>query len=402
MQPKLRSDVIVSPQGDSFVVKDSATGRFFRFGEVEHFIARQADGSTPAEVIRQRTEERFQAPLAPASVKTFIEKLQRLGLLEREEKRSKLKMLEAGPRPEEIELARRALETAKTRREHARRRYEEAERMHASRLAKARADLSKAEERLKYARNDLERFSMLFEKELIARRQLEEAEERVEVREKEAEAVRAELRLVLADDLAEVRKELAVASREVEESSGKLALLLAGSRPEEIEAARAEVARLEAQRGYLRTQLELVRVVSPIAGVITTPKLKEKVGQYVKKGDLIAEVHQLDTVRVEIAVSEKDIGDVRARQPVVLKARAFPEVTFSGIVTEMAPAAVKEQQEAWRGKVFRVTTEIDNPAGLLKPEMTGNAKIFCGKRRVLDLLTRRLARYIRVEFWSWW
>lgn len=82
MQPKLRSDLIVSPQGDSFVVKDPATGRFFRFGEVEHFIARQADGSTPAEVIRQRTEERFQAPLAPASVKTFIEKLQRLGLLE--------------------------------------------------------------------------------------------------------------------------------------------------------------------------------------------------------------------------------------------------------------------------------------------------------------------------------
>lgn len=69
MQPKLRSDLIVSPQGDSFVVKDPATGRFFRFGEVEHFIARQADGSTPAEVIRQRTEERFQAPLAPASVK---------------------------------------------------------------------------------------------------------------------------------------------------------------------------------------------------------------------------------------------------------------------------------------------------------------------------------------------
>jgi hypothetical protein len=39
---------------------------------------------------------------------------------------------------------------------------------------------------------------------------------------------------------------------------------------------------------------------------------------------------------------------------------------------------------------------------LLKPEMTGNAKVSCGSRRLVDLLTRRLARYIRVEFWSWW
>jgi hypothetical protein len=34
--------------------------------------------------------------------------------------------------------------------------------------------------------------------------------------------------------------------------------------------------------------------------------------------------------------------------------------------------------------------------------MTGHAKIFCGRQTIAHLLTRRLARYIRVEFWSWW
>jgi hypothetical protein len=34
--------------------------------------------------------------------------------------------------------------------------------------------------------------------------------------------------------------------------------------------------------------------------------------------------------------------------------------------------------------------------------MTGMARISCGKRTFFDLLTRRLARYVRVEFWSWW
>jgi hypothetical protein len=31
--------------------------------------------------------------------------------------------------------------------------------------------------------------------------------------------------------------------------------------------------------------------------------------------------------------------------------------------------------------------------------MTGNAKIYCGEQRLLDLATRRLVRFI---FWSWW
>jgi hypothetical protein len=34
--------------------------------------------------------------------------------------------------------------------------------------------------------------------------------------------------------------------------------------------------------------------------------------------------------------------------------------------------------------------------------MTGNAKIYCGKRSVIDLVTRRVVHYLRVEFWSWW
>jgi hypothetical protein len=34
--------------------------------------------------------------------------------------------------------------------------------------------------------------------------------------------------------------------------------------------------------------------------------------------------------------------------------------------------------------------------------MTGTAKIYCGERRTAALMTRRLARSFRVEFWSWW
>jgi len=49
-----------------------------------------------------------------------------------------------------------------------------------------------------------------------------------------------------------------------------------------------------------------------------------------------------------------------------------------------------------------VTSEIENASLLLKPEMTGKAKIYCGPQPLFQLMTRRLARVVRVEFWSWW
>jgi multidrug efflux pump subunit AcrA (membrane-fusion protein) len=317
-----------------------------------------------------------------------------------DETQARLKMLRAGARAEELRVARQKVETAETRSDHAGRRYEEAQQIQAARLAKTSADVAKAEERLRYGRNDLERFRALFGAELIARRTLEEAQELAGVREKELAAARAELRTVSADDLAEFRKELAMAQKEAEEAWGQLRLLQAGSRPEEIEGAEAVLARLLSRRSHLEDQLRLVTVRSAAAGVVTTPKPREKVGQYVRRGDLIVEVHEFEIVKAEIAVPEREIGDVKVGQPVVIKARAFPERAFPGRVTAIAPAAVGG--EAWRGRVFRVTTALENPDLLLRPEMTGTAKVYCGQRRLFDLLTRRLARYLRVEFWSWW
>ena len=319
---------------------------------------------------------------------------------EMDEKRAILKMLKAGPRREEIELVQRELETSKTRQEHALMRYQEAEQIHVEELSGARASVAKAEERLSYARSYLKTFKALLEARVISRLEIEKAQEQAAVRERELEETRAELQIVLADDLAEFKRELAVAEKELEEANGRLSVLQLGSRPEEIESTQAEIARLQVQHSYLTQQLELVNVVSPDAGVITTPRLKEKVGQYVRKGDLIAEVHELKTIRGEISISEKEIADVEVGQRVLLKARAFPEHSFYGQVMSIAPAATKE--EVWGETTVLVSTELDNSSSLLKAEMTGNAKIYCGKRRILDLMTRRFTRYIRVEFWSWW
>ena len=83
---KLRSDLVITQQetraGTYFVLKDPATGRFFRFREAEHFVAQQLDGSTSLDVIRQKVNEKFGAALSQDTLESFIERFQRLGLLQ--------------------------------------------------------------------------------------------------------------------------------------------------------------------------------------------------------------------------------------------------------------------------------------------------------------------------------
>lgn len=319
------------------------------------------------------------------------------------EKRAKLNLLKAGARREQVDLANMEVETAKTRLQHASNRYRESQKMRAERAAKARAAVEKVREEGRYAQSYLAVQSSLFKKGFISRLAFDKSSAELSVKQNELQEAQAALNEILADDVAEARQDLAVAERQLSESVSKLKLLLAGSRPEEIEATAAEVTRLEGQRTYVAEQIRLTEVKSPISGVVTTPKLEEKLGQQVSKGDLVAEVYDLSSVIAEISISEKEIADVEVGYPVVLKARAYFKEDFEGQIVAIAPAVTNYETEIPQlEKTIRVMTRIDNPSLLLKPDMTGMAKVYGGERRLIDIVTRRLRRYLRVEFWSWW
>ena len=277
------------------------------------------------------------------------------------EAKAKLRLLVAGPRPEEIE--------------------------------QARIEVAKSAESIQFAKSRVERDTKLSAENLVSKQELENSEANLAVRKSEAATAKS-----------------------------KLDVLLAGSRPEEIEAMKEAIVSLETQRRYLDAQLLLTRVVSPADGVIATParQLIMMKHQLVKKGDLIAKVFDLKTITAEMVVSESDIGDVKVDQKVLLKVRAYPEKTFYGKVKSIAIAAqggpssivsatgqsgnasASSTRNALSPRMVTVTTEIENGDLLLKPDMSGHAKVFCGERRLLDIVTRRIARTVRVEFWSWW
>ena len=255
-------------------------------------------------------------------------------------------------------------------------------------IAVAANTLRKAEDAAVYARENLARSKALRDREVLSVQEYETAQQQAAAAENELVGAQSEMRM-----------------------------LRDGNRSEDIAAARAELDRLEAQRQRLAAQLQSLDVVSPATGVVATPdpELKAVIGQLAPAGALIAKVYDVTSVTAPIVVTEKDIGDVRVGQPVVLRSRAFPDAVFHGTVTAIATAAQgipTEGAAAAPGKspavdantvrTFLVTTRIENRDRRLKPGMTGLAKVVGDKRRVIDLIRRRLAHTFRVEFWSWW
>jgi len=314
---------------------------------------------------------------------------------------ARLKMLQSGPRREEVELSRREVETDRVRWQRAEEQFDSALNIHAERLARAKTSVEKAETQFRAAGDELDRIQELVSNRVASAKELQDAVAQVRVREKELQESQGDLRVLSADDIAQFKEAALVAQLEMHEAQGRLDLLAAGPRVELVEATEAELARLETQRDHLAAQIQYLNVITPIAGVIATPRLEELVGRRVDKGDLIAKVTDLSRFRAEIAVPEKEMADLGVGQTVVAKARAFPSVSFRGSVTSIAPIA-SSADHLIVGRAVLVSAELEDPLHRLKPEMTGHAKIHCGKRRLIEVLTRRIVRYARVEFWSWW
>lgn len=254
----------------------------------------------------------------------------------------------------------------------------------------AKTDVVKATDNFKYAGSKLEATRELFKNNLASRIELQTAEQ---------------LYATAKDDL--------------DSAQGKLKVLQNGTRREEIDQTKAEISSLEAQQRFLQGQIVRAEIRSPVDGIVATPELelKEMAGQVVQKGALIAKVFNLRKLTVEIAVPESEIADVRSGERVELRVRAYPNETFQGVVISVATSAFSESSSPESGsvvpvvhsaapaaapaKTVLVTTEIDNGSLLLKPGMTGRAKILCGRHRIIDIMTRRLARTVKLEFWSW-
>jgi RND family efflux transporter MFP subunit len=118
----------------------------------------------------------------------------------------------------------------------------------------------------------------------------------------------------------------------------------------------AEVALEEATLNLQRTT-----VTAPFPGRVANLRVVE--GQWVTAGTELMTVVDLDPIKVEVQVLEKEIGYLTEGRRATVTFAAFPGETFSGRVTTINPVVDPEFRTA------RVTLLLSNPQGRIKPGM---------------------------------
>ncbi|MDQ3665573.1 MAG: GAF domain-containing protein [Acidobacteriota bacterium] len=160
---------------------------------------------------------------------------------------------------------------------------------------------------------------------------------------------------------------------------------------------RVRLVQTQREIAFNQVKLEQTQIRSPINGVIVTPKIEEKRGQFIRRGEVFCETADINPVIIEAAVPEDEIGLVRLDQEVWLKANAFPSQKFIGRATQISPQATTEQD----ARVFIVRAEIENPNQILRTGMVGRVKILTGPRSIGYVLLRDPFRWLQKKIWTW-
>ncbi|UCF69122.1 MAG: efflux RND transporter periplasmic adaptor subunit, partial [Acidobacteriota bacterium] len=269
----------------------------------------------------------------------------------------------------------------------------------------ARLDRSELEAKLTMTEAELSRANAQLS--ILARgperEQVRQAREHVRAARAEVEHLRSRFErytrlrdegLVSADLHEQVRTELSVQEGSLRAALDQAALIERGARPEEITAARADVERLSAQRDDIERQLEALELSAPADGIVVTPDLDQRLGERIAAGGVLLEVAEAETLAAEVQVLESEIGDVQIGQPVRLRFAAYPDRTFEGKVTAVAPVA---ERDGFGRPVFRVRCAVNDLEQTLRPGMTGAAKIIGASQPVARLFVRRMLRLVDVS-----
>ena len=258
-----------------------------------------------------------------------VELAMRRAQAERAQAEAQLALLRAGSRAEDVRQA-------------------------SAQVQSAQAEVRGAEAELDAAAADLERFEGLLRANAGSVKQRDDAKTRRDVA---AARVRA-------------------AQERAQGSADALARVRAGARPQELDAARARIAAIDAQIASLQKNAGDAVVKAPVSGVITAKLLDA--GEMAAPRTPVAVITDLDHAWANVYVDERLVPTLRIGQPAAILTDAGQRlpgtISFISPKAEFTPRNVQTAEE--RSKlVYRVKITVDNREGILKPGMPVEAEL---------------------------
>ena len=207
-----------------------------------------------------------------------------------------------------------------------------------SRVANARSAIAQAESDLELVQKRVERNTSLQTEGAISRDRLDEILNQARVAESALNGAKAEL----------------------EEERQALAQLKAGSRPQTIAQAQAELAQAQGRLQAIEAQLEDTVIVAPRAGLIASRDAK--VGQITSSSEMLFSIIQDGRLELQLRVPETLISKVKSGQKVRITSNSDRNLELTGEVRKIDPLIDNSSRQA--------IVYVDLPGGTnLKPGM---------------------------------
>jgi hemolysin D len=145
---------------------------------------------------------------------------------------------------------------------------------------------------------------------------------------------------------------------------------------------------------------KLMQLRAPVDGTVQQLVVHTIGGVVTPAQPLLAVVPSEESLEVEATVLNKDIGFVKAGQPVTVKVESFPYTRYGYLTGTVASVSHDAAQDEKLGLVFparvrlaAATLNIDGVDVQITPGMALSVEIKTGKRRVIDYLLSPLSQH---------
>jgi HlyD family secretion protein len=208
-------------------------------------------------------------------------------------------------------------------------------------IEQCRYELKETEENINQLKLDVERNQKLQTTRSISERELQQSESQMRAMQQRATRLRFALKLM--ED---------------------------GPRIERIDLARAEVSQAESELVKAKWRLDNCTILAPRSGTILKKNAEEGniVNPIAFNGSFsLCEMADLSDLEVDLSIQERDISKVFQGQRCYIKAEAFPDRRYEGVVSRLMPIADRA-----KGAVpvrVKLTVPADEEGVYLKPEM---------------------------------
>jgi HlyD family secretion protein len=215
-----------------------------------------------------------------------------------------------------------------------------------SQLAETRVSVENARTNLKIAQDNLDRQRELIKSGLTPRETVDRAEQEVKLR---------------TADLA--------------------------AREQSVKTQETRIKQEEANVENAQYDLNKVRIVSPIAGIVTRRNIEEgetvMIGTMNNAGTVLLTIADLSVIETEVEVDETDIPFIKLGQTAMVTIDAIPDKKFPGKVTEVGNSAIQATgaAAATRATNFKVVVTLDGTIPDVRPGFTCTAVVTTATRQ---------------------